>query len=83
MNLLKKWKTLVKFIMHLQVCHQEFKNMGGITRHVLLHSDKEFFKCDACEKTFKNEPAGTQHKVVLIYPNRLVILHSQTKRFSF
>ena len=50
------------FVYECKVCHQVFKDSPGMNRHVLLHSDQEFFKCNACGKTFKNEPAGSTHK---------------------
>ena len=50
------------FVFECKVCHQVFKDIQGMHRHVLLHSDQEFFKCTMCGKTFKNEPAGSTHK---------------------
>jgi len=45
-----------------KACSQVFSDIRAISKHVVLHSEIEFFQCNICKKTFKNESSGREHK---------------------
>lgn len=50
-----------------EICGKKNYSIADLNRHALKHSDKRDFKCEFCEKAFKDKYTLKCHEVILHY----------------
>ena len=64
------------------ICGKDFKHQYTLVRHLPVHTDERKFKCDKCEKAFRQLSTLTQHKASKHTSSKPYVCEICTKSFS-
>jgi len=64
------------------ICGKDFKHQYTLVRHLPIHTDERKFKCDKCEKAFRQLSTLTQHKASKHSSSKPYVCEICTKSFS-
>jgi len=64
------------------ICGKDFKHQYTLVRHLPVHTDERKFKCDKCEKAFRQLSTLTQHKASKHSSSKPYVCEICTKSFS-
>ena len=55
---------ILLFYIILQVCQKQFRSVGNLKRHLLIHTEEKPFSCEICAKCFRTSDEIKKHTLV-------------------